>query len=153
MVSYLVAGRAGCTLLVIPFHPWAFQESVNVHHFLILNSKIWGPSASHVIPSLSAPAFQGPWIFPFSFKAKEERNGWDLMTGAGRCVCYASAGARACAPDTGLCFHAPVSCCHACALMLASIHDFSQIGQYRGMSMCVIPLMSVSEHVFRGRGV
>lgn len=93
VVSYLVAGRVGCALLVFSFYPWAFQESVNIHHFLILNSKIWDPSAPHVSPSLSAPAFQGPWILPFSFKAKEKRNGWDLMMGAGRCllcVCWSA---------------------------------------------------------------
>ncbi|VCW49868.1 unnamed protein product, partial [Gulo gulo] len=31
--------------------------------------------------------------------------------------------------------------------------DFSQISQCGDVSMCVIPLMSVSEHVFRGRGI
>lgn len=46
-----------------------------------------------------------------------------------------------------------LSCCHACALMLASICDFPQNGQYRGMNMCAIPLLSVSEHVFGGRGI
>lgn len=30
---------------------------------------------------------------------------------------------------------------------------FSQISQYGDVSMCVIPLMSVSEHVFRGKGI
>lgn len=33
------------------------------------------------------------------------------------------------------------------------IWDFSQISQYGDVSMCVMPLISVSEHVFRGRGI
>lgn len=119
----------------------------------MLNSKIWGPSASHFTPLLSAPTFQRPWILSFHFQAKEQRNRWDLMMGAERCVCFVSAGTHAQAPNAGLCFHASGSCCHACVLMLASICDFSQIGWSKGVSMCMIPLMSMSEHVFGGRGV
>lgn len=56
---------------------------------LTLNQDL-GPFSLHVTPLLPAPAFQGPWSCPFSFKVKEQRNRWDLRMEAERGVCCVS---------------------------------------------------------------
>lgn len=60
----------------------------------------------------------------------------------------ACTGIRYAAMPPSICGLLSRTCTH-----IGCICDFSQIGQHRDVSMCVIPLMSVSEHVFRGRGI
>lgn len=38
------------------------------------------------LPCYSVASSTSPRIFPFSFKANEQKNGWDLRVGAERCV-------------------------------------------------------------------
>lgn len=107
------------------------------------------PPCHSTAPSTSLPRTLKLSIL-FQGQGAEEQMGLEDGSRKGCLLCVYGVHTRASDTPPGL--HASVSCHHVCALMLASICDFSQIGLYRDVSMCVIPLMSVSEHVLRGRG-
>lgn len=142
VVCSLVVGRVEYNLLVILLYS---------HPCLTLNSRFGAPQ-SPMLPHCSQYQPSKELGF-FNYLSKQRSFEW-IGLDRSRKLCLPCAhwsiykGPRY---TTGL----------SCTCVLPS-HTCAYVGPYlwlllnwpvQGMSMCVIPLMSVSEHVFRGRGI